>query len=1207
MKATSRLVSAAIFLAILLVPARTVFAEPTQQGAPVVEHPFLLAEAHLRYAASIDLFDAQAFLAEQGSPLSYATLSDEADARLADVVLREAHAYGINPRVLLTLMEIRSQAVTTQTAAPSAASITNAAAMLNEALERGRMSAGLDALDPQPGQLNDLGAWTNPASYAVYSLAYQWGIPDWYDRLTDAQTGFVATYTRWFGSPLDAPAYLPDLPADVSANWLFPYQTDRLKFTSGPHAYGAPLSTIPWTSICGKMLLADAAALDFALGRGSHILAIEGGIVRHVQHYADAAAWTVIVEHDSGAASYYAHMESVNPLIVDMVGQRVPRGFWLGGEGNGNGQWPYHLHLEVRRGGTGNWWGVNSGTPVSWEGLQVDGWTSGMHKVLGTQSPESQQGYAYQGSLVSGAHERRELRLTMSACGHTSLSSMLVSTAYPVSETGENNAVDSRTVFAGADKNGVETRLLSHNRETEAAEAVDIALIIDSSGSMSSNDPRNMRRDAAKVFIGAMQADDQVAVIDFDHVVRVPFSLQRVGIDRSAAYAAVNTIDSSGNTNLRAALQTGLDQLNRSTADNKKAAVFLTDGYDTAGNSDAAILSVASQYAANGWRVFTVGLVASSSVDEALLRQIATSTGGQYEPLTSPDDLVRIYNTIQRKVTGGTIVYDQTVQLNPGQTRTLAVTAPGGQATASFLVTWQGSRVDTTLIDPNGRVITPALAEQDPLIEHQKGLTYEFYRVSEPRSGQWQVTVYGADLPAGGEQVGVQVSVRPIRAQTTLYLPLVLRWHFAEPGPTSTPTATPTATPQPKGTVSAVQFVAPPNIDGEAVEWSSLPAEQLDAIVAEGRGGPEPHPGLLDASLSLSAAWDRQNLYFQVLVHDDIVLTNESAVLWEDDTVELGVQANGHTWQFSFAADGRRGKLQDGSIQPEDHTLAATRPAGGGWQIEIALPASEFGLVEFDAGAIFPFTFGYWDDDNGGMGDSHLVRWGNSTNSLPGQWGQIQLSSTSIHPGGATPTPVPPVQTSVSSRRFVLPPVLDGSLGDWSKVPPVLLDDQRAEGHGGVEKHPSPADLSLTLHAGWDGGRLYFGVAVQDDWLLADSANLWDDDALELGIHIGGHVRQYTFTSDGRFSELIDGSQRVTPDLASTLRRTAAGWDLEISLPSSGLGTGLAEGSVFPFTVGYWDDDNGGPGESHLVLWGASTNSDPQTWGSLRLEGVVAQ
>ena len=71
------------------------------------------------------------------------------------------------------------------------------------------------------------------------------------------------------------------------------------------------------------------------------------------------------------------------------------------------------------------------------------------------------------------------------------------------------------------------------------------------------------------------------------------------------------------------------------------------------GNSDTDILNVAVSYAAKGWRVFTIGLIGSGQVNESLLQQIATNTGGQYSRLSTPQQLVSVYFEILGKVTGG--------------------------------------------------------------------------------------------------------------------------------------------------------------------------------------------------------------------------------------------------------------------------------------------------------------------------------------------------------------------------------------------------------------------------------------------------------------------------------------------------------------------------------------------------------------------------
>jgi len=280
---------------------------------------------------------------------------------------------------------------------------------------------------------------------------------------------------------------------------------------------------------------------------------------------------------------------------------------------------------------------------------------------------------------------------------------------------------------------------------------VDVVLIIDSSGSMLDNDPAGLRKEAAKVFVDTMVNNDMVSIVDFDGGTRVAYPLQAVTDDRSAVKAAINTIDSSGSTNIGAGLQTGYNQLLSSPNTNPKAAVLLTDGQGNYNNQ-------ANLYKDQGWPVFTIGL--SSSADEQLLRAIANETGGQYFALTDPNQLIQVYFAIQSAISGSDVIVTTDLTMSQGQTETVPVTLSANQNTGNFVVTWPGSRVDTKLIDPTGRVITPDTALSDPYVYHAKGPTYEVYRISYPMPGEWDVQLYGADLAPGGETVSLQVSQR---------------------------------------------------------------------------------------------------------------------------------------------------------------------------------------------------------------------------------------------------------------------------------------------------------------------------------------------------------------------------------------------------------------------------------------------------------------
>ena len=276
---------------------------------------------------------------------------------------------------------------------------------------------------------------------------------------------------------------------------------------------------------------------------------------------------------------------------------------------------------------------------------------------------------------------------------------------------------------------------------------VDVSLIIDSSGSMTWNDPSDMRKAGARVFVGTARNGDGLAVVDFDSSAFVRWPMTPLTNDRDAIYAAIDAIDSNGGTNIATGLQAGYTEL-QAGENNSKAAVLMTDGESPDPSS------VVSQYVNAGWPIYTIGL--GSGINQQMLQQIADATGGTYTQLSDPNDLIRVYFEIVGAILGGTTVFNQQYPMQQGETIQATVGVPANQSQVTFLVSWPGSRIDTTLTTPSGQQITPQTV--DPNVYHAQGLTYELYRITNPESGDWTVSMYGADLPPGGEIVELTVN-----------------------------------------------------------------------------------------------------------------------------------------------------------------------------------------------------------------------------------------------------------------------------------------------------------------------------------------------------------------------------------------------------------------------------------------------------------------
>lgn len=169
---------------------------------------------------------------------------------------------------------------------------------------------------------------------------------------------------------------------------------------------------------------------------------------------------------------------------------------------------------------------------------------------------------------------------------------------------------------------------------------LDIVFAIDSSGSMSSNDPNELRKDAVKSFIDTLLEKDKGAVVDFDSFARVVVSLTS---DKQALKVAVDTIDDFGGTNIYNALNTALDEVLKGQ-NSKKYVILLTDGEGTW--NDSALQRAID----NEVTVYTIGL--GSSIDVALLQKIANQTGGKYFHASTADELDDRFGDVADDTTG---------------------------------------------------------------------------------------------------------------------------------------------------------------------------------------------------------------------------------------------------------------------------------------------------------------------------------------------------------------------------------------------------------------------------------------------------------------------------------------------------------------------------------------------------------------------------
>lgn len=221
---------------------------------------------------------------------------------------------------------------------------------------------------------------------------------------------------------------------------------------------------------------------------------------------------------------------------------------------------------------------------------------------------------------------------------------------------------------------------------------VDVGLIIDSSGSMKQNDPRDMRFSAAKLFINLLTEGDQVGVVslgDRDST-RTLLSLDRVTKYSALAQSAFGTTEDPNTpgytayTYMGEALDLSTKLMENAAQYNKqRAIILLTDGLPTYREEDKAAQEAKFNAAIEAFKRQNIKIFPIALGDGAdpnfLQQQIAGPTNGEVIRATNASELLERYIEILERLQQGRYVDRYTVQSNVDTF--LATTNPRQQMT----------------------------------------------------------------------------------------------------------------------------------------------------------------------------------------------------------------------------------------------------------------------------------------------------------------------------------------------------------------------------------------------------------------------------------------------------------------------------------------------------------------------------------------------
>jgi Ca-activated chloride channel family protein len=175
---------------------------------------------------------------------------------------------------------------------------------------------------------------------------------------------------------------------------------------------------------------------------------------------------------------------------------------------------------------------------------------------------------------------------------------------------------------------------------------MNLAFVIDRSGSMASADKLDWVKDAFDIFIQQVRDVDYVSLVIFDSTARVMFPATRMdSIDARMRFKnIVHSIQPGGSTNIRDGLMLGcLEVVKNLNREYTNRVLFLSDGQDTCGNSHREILDVAQQFCNEGVTISTIGV--GESFDLELMVDMAHLGGGSSRFISDREEMEETFGS----------------------------------------------------------------------------------------------------------------------------------------------------------------------------------------------------------------------------------------------------------------------------------------------------------------------------------------------------------------------------------------------------------------------------------------------------------------------------------------------------------------------------------------------------------------------------------